>query len=268
MALDFDCRVPTRPGQETVGSVTDRMRIAPSEGFFGYMPRNDYARAKQCIALGSQFSGPGYLSTDEVQQIVGASITPGAGGLVFTTAADTVEIFSRSARTVVPAAGQYWKAVARIASTTAATCGFIFGFATVDTSPIASDPTDMMCIRCPSNSAALTARVKGNNGTAADLTSFQTTARSIAAGTPTAVSLVDVTDMEIGVEAYIGSTDALSWGNWWINGFATPFTSAQVTALRDMVDTTPLALSRYIGLLPEGSARVVTVQYCFAQVTR
>ena len=261
--LDLDFYVNQHPGLESVGRATDRLRVAPQEGFLGFMPLTYMGLARDCVALGCQYYGHGWDAADETQTLNSGTIAASANGLLFTTAASSAEVVTRGLRTYTPAAGQYWKAVTRLQSTTAATCGLFFGIAAADTTPIASDPTDMVALRCPNNSAALTARVIGNGGTAADQTTFVTDA----AGTMAAVSLANTTDMELGVEFYIGSTAALSWGAFWVNGFRTAFTAAQITQLFAML-TTPQAMTRYLAIQGDGSARTATVQYVMAQVTR
>jgi len=249
----------TKPGKERWGRVSDRLKVHGSEGLWGNMPFNQISRASRFTSLGCQFDGTGYNTTDEVQTLASGTIAPAAGGLLFTTAASTTAVVTRSTRTVTPATGQTWKAVVKVASTTAATCGVLLNLAAVSTTPF-TNTTDMIQIHCPSNSAALTATVRGNSGTAATLTSF-----NIAGAAAGAVSLVDVTNKELGIEFYIGATAAECWGLWWIGEVSTPFTAAQIVQLFAMM-TTPAALARHFSVLPDGSARTVTVQYLMANV--
>lgn len=265
MRLELDYFVDSHPGLEQGGPVTDRLRISPSEGFLGYFPLNLWAMARSWKPLGCQYAGHSFEVLDHTQTLNSGTVAMGAGGLVFTTAAASSETVQQSKVTYTPAAGQYWKGAWKVASTTAATCGLVLGFcATGDTSPIASDATDGVWFNVGSASAVITARVRGNSGTASDQATFVVS--NDPATAYAAVSLVDVTDMELGMEFFFGSTAALSWGAFWVNGYRTPFTAAQVTQLFAIL-TTPPALARYEGILGDGSARVATFRYMLGGAT-
>lgn len=253
--LIYENYVNVHPGREQSGPAIDMLKVARSEGFLGLLPANNLAMMRSWVPLGTQFFGHGYQIDDEVQTLNSGTIAMGAGGLVFTSAASSTEVNTRGARTILPATGMYFETCVQLASTTAATCGVFLGICNVDTTPIASDPTDGVWITCSNASAALTASVRGNSGTKSDQTTF-----NIGTATLTAVSLVDVTNMELGIKFYIGATAAASWGEFWINGFPTQFTAGQITQLFAIM-TTPPQVTRYLGLQADGSARVVTVQY-------
>lgn len=263
MATQLSHYLSTHPGlEQSTGGASHLMHTDPAEGFFGRMSATKFAEAKGKILLGAQFNGTGYNATDETQTLASGTIAPAAGGLLWTTAASSTAVVSRGTRTVTPAAGQYWKAVMRVQSTTAATCGIYLGISAVTTTPF-TNTTDMVSIFCPNNSAALTARVRGDSGTAADNTSFVTSNT----GTTGAVSLTNTTDIELGIEFYFGATAAASWGRFWVNGYPTPFTSAQITQLFAIL-TTPVALTVHRAVQGDGSSRTATMQFFFAEVDR
>lgn len=263
--LDLDNYVGQAPGREKAGRAIDRLRVDPTEGFLGYLPANPLAKARSWVPLGSQFEGDSYLLADETQTLASGSIAMAAGGLLITTAASSTAVVTKGTRTYTPAAGQYWKAVTRLQSTTAATCGVLFGFDLASSTTPFTDDTDMVVIRCPNNSAALTGRVRGNSGTAADNTTWVTSETPGAA--LAAVSLANTTDMELGVEFYLGSTLATCWGAFWVNGYRTPFTAAQLVQLFAIL-TTPPAMTRFLSIQGDGTGRTATVQFMLGGCSR
>lgn len=247
--LDLETYVSTHPGLEQSQPCTHRLRIASSEGFFGMMPANDYAWCGGNVLPMSRYNGFGYNTADVTQTLASGSIAQSTNGLLVTTAVSTTAVVSRSNQTLTPAAGYFYKKIVEVQLATAATTGFMMGVMQVTTTPFTA-PNNGAWITSPNNSAALTAAVRGNGGTQADITSFITSS----AGASGAVSQVDATNMKIGIEFFIGASAALSWGGWWVNGFRTAMPTAQLTQLFAMVAGAQ-PLCSLISVQGDGSAR-------------
>ena len=74
--------------------------------------------------------------------------------------------------------------------------------------------------------------------------------------------------LEVAVRFWASTTAGKSWGTWWVDGVATGFTAAQITALNDMVTTTAPTLSALIGARTNDAADDVFIQYAWAGCDR
>lgn len=212
--------------------------------------------------IASVSSGP-YLFTIDADPS-GNAVAMAAGGLVLKTGANIGDdTLMSSVVSWTPSAGTLTAGVskpqkirirARLQVDDADKVGFFLGLSVATTDPVNADGTDLIAIRKAPTVATVIGRVKGNNGTARD--------------SGTLATMADNTDIELVLHADIGSTAALSSGSFWVNGTQTKFTSAQVTALYDML-TTPQAMYAVLGIrTSDTNSRTLTTQDVLIEVDR
>ena len=144
------------------------------------------------------------------------------------------------------AVGKRYKCSTRVQVSSAANLGFSFGFATKATAEVNSaNPADGVFFIKTKSSSALVARVVANSATAVDISG--TNFISDANKTLAAPVFADAIDIQLGIEFEIGATAAATFGWWIVNGFKTPFSAAQITALFDMYNTTAAVLCGVYG---------------------
>jgi hypothetical protein len=261
LATDLNFYIDTKPGLEQAGPASTRLRVTPSEGAFGHLAFNDLSsmvEKRTLMSIGGR--GDGYNTTRYTATLDNSSTAAYvASGLRLQTQAtpsdnDDQVIASNEAHTV--AQDKVWKAVARVQVSSAANMGLVFGVVTAGSTEIyTAAPADGVYLIKAKNAATLVGRVI-ENGQAAD-------------DSGTLLTMADATDAIIGFEFCAGSTAALSWGSWYINGTRTAFTADQVTAVRTMLATTPASLQAMVGTRVNSTTqRNAVLQYALVEVDR
>lgn len=269
MATDLIAYVPVKPGLESSQRVHDRLEISDVEGLFGHFGANHFARQAQKVNLIAIGGINGYQSGTVTQTRDNSETTAIlAAGLTYTTnasPADNNDMADTGLRAVAMAADKWHVMAARIKVSSAANLGLTMGIVTSSATEIASaNPADGVFIIKAKNAATLTGRVVENTNAAVDVTSFRT-----ASSTGAAVSMADATDMELGIAFKAGTTAAKAAGYWYINGYITPFSADQRTALHAMLNTTAPTLAAQLGFRVNGTTqRTAVVQFCEAEVDR
>ena len=262
---------PTHPGLEQGAAVSDKMHFSASEGQYGFQAANQLSAMEGKINFGG-FGGyqtfvPAQWTTT-LDTPAGASINYGAGGGVVITAA-TVPVTNdedniTSLQTVLTSQGKVFSFMTRI-QTGNSSMGVSVGLVTSSAVHIVSAlPADGVYFNRPNSSSTITAKVIENSNASNDLALF-----NLANGVNGVLSAPALTDVVIGAKFMSGATAALSWGEWWANGIRTPFTAAQVTAIFNLVNTTPATLAFLIGGKILGTTqRTATVSWAYAEADR
>lgn len=251
MSTTVDLRYPTKPGLE-LGVVSDKMRIAPTEGQYGNLPANEYA-SKEGKSLSAGWGGrDSYVAARFIQTTDNSSTIAYASGVngvrlqtqATPTDSDDVGITTNEARLAAP--GIVFKSLIRVNVSSAANFGLAFGFAggfAVPATPeVFTNPNDGVYLIKAKNAATMVGRVIQNGAAAVD--------------SGTLVTLTDGADIVVGVEFCLGQVGdtvgsivaARSYAQWWVNGVAIPFSAAQMTALLALINATAPTLQGHLGL--------------------
>lgn len=262
MATDLKQYVSRFPGLEQQGAATDRLMIAPEEGQLGYHSANLAARVfgKQLSMLIAPLEPYSTTIVTETKDNSGggaATITHGAGGTIFNGvgagADDDATI--RSQRTWTLAKSKVYTATGLFQVDTAAKIGVTFGFGTSSVAEyFSANPTDGVYLFKDKTSTALYGRIVQNGAAEVDSAKL--------------ADLADATDIEVSVKFCIGNSAALSWGQWWVNGAVTPFSSAQLTALFALMTTPPTLCAQFGVRLGEAVVHSATAQGLWWEVDR
>lgn len=269
MATDLVGYISTHPGLEQSQRCSDRVHVNELEGLFGRFGHTWMARQAQKINLLSIGGLAGYQTAPLTETKDNSStIAFAAGGLRFQTQAtptDNDDTCVTGIRAVTMTADKYYGFAARIQVSSAANYGVTLGIVTSGSTELfTANPTDGVFIIKAKNAATLTARVVENGNAAVDVTSFRT-----ASSAGAAVSMADATDMELGVIFKAGSTAAKASGWWNIDGYITPFSAAQLTALHTLLNTTAPTLAAQIGFRVNSTTqRNALVQFAEAEGDR
>jgi len=279
MPQDLQLYLYTHPGRENwPGGAAHRMRLADQEGKYSHISAFSIGRMVNRETL-MRFGDVFYNNFEYTETKQNSSTIASVGsGIRFQTQGtptdgDKVEIISN--RTFTPISGtlppgdkpSFYIAFARAQVSSAANMGLSFGFVTSgSTGVIAANPADGVFVVKAKNAAGLTARTIQGGGSAHDVTTFNLdNSSSPATGT---VSMVDATFMELGIKFFIGPTAAQSWGEWWINGFRTPMSTAQVADIFAMVAGAP-TLAAQLGFAVNGTTqRNAIVDFALAEVDK
>ena len=269
MSTSVGSRIPSRTGLEQGGAITEKIHVAPTEGQFAYFGENHLSRMEgKCMAI--TFGGAGgygaarYIETKDNS----STIAYGSLGLKFQTnnpAVDTddVGITSQEAITLVP--NKIYKTMVRQQHAEAQKMGFRIGFgggfASTSQPEAFTAANDAVMIQKNAGSANVYGSVIQNGASAVN--------------TGTLLTVTAATDFVIGFEFVIGvdstgaATAALCRGLWWINGIATPFSSAQLTALAALYNTTPPTLQAHHGFRVSSTVqRSVDCSWWLAEIDR
>lgn len=276
MPQDLQLHINPTPGREVwPGGAAHRLRLADAEGKYAHLSAFSAGRLFNRTTF-IRFGDIPYNNAELTETKQNSSTIAASGaGVRFQTQAtptdgDKVEIISL--RTFTPVSGSLppadkpamYIAFAKAQVSSAANMGLSFGFVTAGaTGIIAANPNDGIFVVKAKNATGLTARTIQGGGTAHDITTFNLdNSSSPATG---AVNMADATFMELGLKFFIGPTAAQSWGEWWINGFKTPMTTAQVADIFNMVAGAP-SLAAHIGFAVNGTTqRSGTVDYAIAE---
>lgn len=258
-----DVRIPTHPGLERSGAVSDRLRVSMSEGQFGGHSASMIA-ACEAAAFVSGFGGYLCYSTTKLTATLDNSATAAyaSGGLVFTSNAtptdgDDMGITTLETQTVQ--AGKLFKCSARVQLSSAGNVGLNFGFVTSGTTEaFTANPTDGVFLQKAKDSAStFTLRAVANGGAAVD--------QAIT------LTAVDATDNLLSLEFVCGlSPDGSdSSGGLWIDRVRTPLTAGQLACLYGILHTSPARLSGHLGFRVNGTTqRQATAAYCLFEADR
>jgi hypothetical protein len=258
MSTNVDFRIPTKPGAE-LAAVSEKLRVAASEGQFGQFPATDIA-AKEGKILAAGWGGrDAYVAARYIVTLdntATVAYATGVAGVRFQTNAtsvdnDDVGATTNEARLVAP--GIIFKAMARVNVSSVANLGLAFGFAgglAVPATPeVFTAPNDGVYLIKAKNAATMVGRVIQNGAAAVD--------------SGTLLTMTDAADAVVGVEFCLGAVGdsvgsivaAKSYANWWINGTAVPFSAAQMTALLALINTTAPTLQGHLGFRVNGTTQ-------------
>lgn len=261
-------RFPKTDGPEQKSNYATQMVIHPANGRLGGVSANLATMREGRIQL-FDINTP-YVVTNHVTETKDNSgtIAAAAGGIVYTTngtPTDLDDLALNSIRTVAAVAGRTWRFSHRFQVSSAANLGFVMGFLTSGgTVYNTTAPADGFYFHKAKNAATLTFRVVENSNAAVDTTTFVQTLGSA----PSALSLVDATDILLEFEIYLG-TSSTTRGRLIINGLETNLSSTVATALYNLLNTTAPTLCAHIGFFVNGTTqRTATTQYAWAEVDR
>jgi hypothetical protein len=269
MSTTFSSRIPSRTGLEQGGAYTDKIHVSPSEGQFGYLGENHISRMEGKV-MAIQFGGAGgYGSSRFIETKDNSStIAYGALGLKFQTnnpAVDNDDVGITSQDSVVLVPNKIYKVLARQQHAESQKMGFRIGFG----GGFASTSQPEAFTAC--NDAVM---IQKNNGSANVYGSVIQNGAG-AQNTGTLLTITAATDFVVGFEFVIGvdatgvATAGLCRGLWWINGVPTNFTSAQLTALAALYNTTPPTLQAHHGFRVSSTVqRSVDCSYWIGEVDR
>lgn len=261
MATSRSNYLTTKPGLEHQ-RVSDSLHVAPSEGPLGFFSANRYSAAvnktlSEFFGVHDYQSARWTATTDDGDGGGGgaaATVAWGSTGVVLTAAQSNDDVSIRSVRTAVLAANKVYTCLAKVTIDDADKMGLAIGFVTSSVGdPLTTAPTDGVFFAKAKTAATLVGRVIANGGAAAD--------------TGTLATVADATAIEVGFRFVTNTDGALCSGKWWVDGTATSFTAAQLTALDSMVTTTAPTLAFVVGgTAGESSSHTITVSYAFAEV--
>lgn len=260
MATEYSNYVDTKPGLEQAGQATTKLHISPSEGQFAFHGANSMSAAvekRTLLAIGGRFPYVAARYTETKDN--SSTIAYAAGGLRLQTQAtptDNDDTVISSIEAVTLAAGKIYTATVRIQVSSAANLGFQFGFVTAGSTELyTADPADGVYFHKAKNSANVVGRVRENSNTATD--------------SATLLTMTDAADAILTLRFCAGTSAATSWGEFVVNGTRTAFTSAQVTDLFDMVNTTAPSLQAHLAVRVNSTTqRNALVQYALAECDR
>lgn len=251
---------PTKPGLESLGrEVTQYLHVSPAEGRFGQMGTNILSAIegkRNMLAIGGPFGYQTARGTETKDN--SSTIAYAAAGLVFqaqATPGDNDDTAFNGAEAFTPAAGMFASCFARLKIADVSEYGLTFGLVTNGSTELfTADPANGILFVKANDAATVVGRVVEDTGTAED--------------TGTLVTTVDGTEYVIGFQVYWGSTEATTWGHWWVNGTKTVFTADQIAELFDMVAGAP-SLSAHLGFRLNGTTqKSATVQWAYAEIDR
>jgi len=264
MATSVDNRIPTHPGLETAGAVSQYLQVSPSEGEFGRMAGSVLAwfeGKKTLFAFGGPFP---YVASEVTETKDNSGTMPiGADGLAMTTGnGDDNDLGFLTNKKLgnlaqgtanIPFAGMFIEAHLMVSLPDITENDFWFGFSDV-ADPIASAPNDHISFVKTDGAATMVGRVRGNAGTAADSGTLHT--------------FVANQKVRLGIKAYLG-TAATTWGEFLVTPCGaggvttrTPFTAAQNAQLFAWLTSPTQTIG---GLLwvrnGDANVRVISVPY-------
>lgn len=258
MAKTYQNSIATHPGLASVKGAERALRTNDEAGQDAYMPANIVSLGVNTITLADlnyvNFYNPDWYTETKDGT---ATIAPNAAGILIVngnTAGNDAFVLSKRANTIV--AGKVHTAIARVSLEDVDQDGLWFGFWTAGDAEIAqAEPVDGIYFESPANAGTLIGTVRTASGTSVD--------------TGTLATLADNTFIEIAVQFACGTTAADSWGKWWVNGVATDFTAAQLTALGVAGAAANASLAAGIGSSANDTgADDFVIQYGWAGVDR
>lgn len=258
MAKTIQNSVGTHPGLAAVVGTEAALRTNDAAAQYAHMPAHFVSQGAQTIQLLDINWNAPYVAAHYTETLDNSgTFAPAAGGMVFTFGnAQNNDAFAISKRAHTLAQDKVFTCIARVALADADADGLWFGFWTAADAEIAqAEPVDGVWLESGAAVATLIGTVRANSGTSAD--------------TATLATLSNATAVEIGFQFVAGASAATTWGNWYVNGTATAFTAAQITALAAMLATTPASLICGIGGTPNDTdTDTVTIEYAWGGVDR
>lgn len=261
MATELSNAVPNRQGLDASGvAVSEKLHVNPAEGPKGYLAANQIAACEgKAMVVGWGGYVP-YVSGKFTETKDNSSTIAYTGaGLRFQTnvsPTDNDDTCVTSLETQLLAAGKVYKWTMDITISSVANFGFTVGFVTSGSTELfTADPADGVFLTKAKNAATVVLRVIENSGTPAN--------------SATIATMVDATKVKFSVEFMCGASAALSWGNVYVDGVRTAFTSSQLTGLFNMVTTTAPTLAFQVGTRVNGTTtRNAVMSYCLGEVDR
>jgi len=269
MSTTFGSRIPSRTGLEQGGAYTDKIHVSPSEGQFGYLGENHISRMEGKVMAIQLGGAGGYGSSRFIEtKDNSATIAYGSLGLKFQTnnpAVDLDDVGITSQETVTLVPNKIYKSMVRQQHAAEQKMGFRIGFgggfASTSQPEAFTAANDAVMIQKNPGSASVYGSVIQNGAAAVNTSALLT--------------VTAATDFVVGFEFVIGvdnsgtSAASLCRGLWWINGVPTVFTSAQLTALAALYNTTPPALQAHHGFRVSSTIqRSVDCSWWLAEIDR
>ncbi len=258
MSKDLQNHLAQYPGPEqTAGSPTHRrMFVGPYDNQDNGFPASSVADAFESIDLGritTSGGGPATTANNYTFTVDGTgAVSNGNDGYAMTTGATSGnKILVRHNRRA-PSSGVLGKrsvAKYRLSINTVASSTSISGFydsSSVD--PVGTPPGNGVYFAI--TNGAIVGRVR-SSGASAD--------------SGTLATLTDGTVAELDIKFLNTGSAATSWGEFWVNGVVTPFTSAQLT---QMVGLTGNIYHNLHIQATSASARALTVDFCYPTCDR
>ena len=184
---------------------------------------------------------------------IAEATTAGGGILITCPSDDDFNISLQSKQLWTPAEGKLVVMAARMRVSAITGIGFSVGIGNTQVQNFTTDFTDQVMIRKAILSADVYGRVRGNSGTAADT--------AAALGT-----MVNDTEIEVGLWFKLGSTAALSQGGFLYGGTFTNFTDDQRTQAFAILTSPPSAYFTVNATGVTGTTPTMTVTAGICQV--
>lgn len=256
MSKDLQNHLSQYPGPEQVaGAATHRrMFVGPYDNQDYGFPANTLADAFESVDLGritTSGGGPASSASNFTFQIDGAgAVANGSDGYTLTTGATSGNkvVVRHNRRAASGAANRLAVAKYKLSLGTVANATSLIGFYNLQMDPVGTAPTNGVFFSVVGG--VLVGRVRGASGTAADV--------SLGSLTDGAVTDLDIKFLNTG-------SAATSWGEFWVNGVRTGFSSAQLTQLAAVTGDLYHALHVQA---TSAAARTLVVDYCYPTVDR
>jgi hypothetical protein len=217
----------THPGHENKGPAARYAFIGASENQDFQLAFGDLAMQFESVQMGSINSGllmptlSGSTSASSgpwtATYASGGSAAPGADGYTLTTGttSNNACLLANVRRFVGGTLNKWVVGKFKALQAAVATSNLLFGVINSQTNPFTTPPTNGVYFSA--TNGAVVGNVIGASGTLAQ--------------TGTLIQLTNGALAELDFKFMNTGSASTSWGEWWVNGVRTPFTSAQVTQL-------------------------------------